>query len=81
MGIRSYYDAGLGENESTLPLLNLVALSVFMYMTGMGGNCGLNAGINATAKSFPERLVDFFKINLTLTVIAYPTFHYSVPQQ
>ncbi|KAF8522453.1 major facilitator superfamily domain-containing protein [Hysterangium stoloniferum] len=56
MGIRSYYDAGLAGSDNKLPFLNLVALSIFSFMTGVGGNCGLIAGTNATAKSFPERL-------------------------
>jgi hypothetical protein len=57
MGLRSYYDAGLPAGDEQLPFFSLVALSFFSFLTGLGGNCGLAAGINATAKSFPERMV------------------------
>ncbi|KAF8580797.1 MFS general substrate transporter [Ramaria rubella] len=54
-GLRRYYDAG-PSNDEKLPVLSLIAMSLFSYMTGAGGNCGLLAASNSTAKSFPERL-------------------------
>ncbi|KIJ24619.1 hypothetical protein M422DRAFT_274545 [Sphaerobolus stellatus SS14] len=54
-GLRSYFDAGpIGDDK--LPTASLIALSLFSYMTGVGGNCGLSAAVNSTAKSFPDRL-------------------------
>ena len=49
-------DAGSGDGMSTLSLSFL--LIVFcMFLTGCGGNSGLCACINATAKSFPDKTV------------------------
>lgn len=47
------YDAGPSTDDH-LPFSTLLALSVFSYMTGAGGNCGLTASVNTVAKSFPE---------------------------
>lgn len=55
MGLKVFYDNGaVGDS---LPVSSLIFLSAFSYMTGAGGNCGLTAGANSTAKSFPERMV------------------------
>lgn len=55
-GLRGYFDAG-PSSDKNLPLLSLIALSTFSYVTGAGGSAGLIASTNSTAKSFPERLV------------------------
>jgi hypothetical protein len=57
-GLRTYYDAGASSDEK-LPLSSLIIMSLFSYMTGAGGNAGLTAATNATAKSFPERMVNY----------------------
>ena len=71
-GIRYFYDAAGadtgaperlidtdgGEGMATLSISFL--LIVFcMFLTGCGGNSGLCAGINATAKSFSDKTVCF----------------------
>lgn len=50
-----YYNAG-PLTDDHLPLSTLLALSLFSYMTGAGGNCGLSAAMNSTAKSFPDHM-------------------------
>ena len=55
-GLRRYFDAG-PSNDGNLPLFSLIAMSVFSFMTGVGGNAGLTSATNATAKSFPDYMV------------------------
>lgn len=52
-GLWRNYNAGPSTDDH-LPFSTLLALSIFSYMTGAGGNCGLTASVNTTAKSFPE---------------------------
>ncbi|GJJ07849.1 hypothetical protein Clacol_002055 [Clathrus columnatus] len=54
-GLWRYYNAG-PLTDDHLPISTLVALSLFSYMTGAGGNCGLAASLNSTAKSFPDHM-------------------------
>ena len=61
-GLRGYFDAG-PSSDKNLPLLSLIALSTFSYVTGAGGSAGLIASINSTARSFPERLVSSIQIH------------------
>ncbi|KAE9407188.1 hypothetical protein BT96DRAFT_971416 [Gymnopus androsaceus JB14] len=53
-GIRLIYDAGLPANTSTLSTAMLALLIACSFMTGVGGNGGLAAAINTTAKTFPD---------------------------
>ncbi|KAH8104557.1 MFS general substrate transporter [Cristinia sonorae] len=55
-GIRHFYDAGLPEGVSELSTLSFCLLVVCGCLTGAGGNGGLASSMNATAKSFPDRL-------------------------
>ncbi|KAH7916644.1 major facilitator superfamily domain-containing protein [Hygrophoropsis aurantiaca] len=50
-GIRHIFDAGADPYLSSLSLGVLIICS---FMTGLGGNAGLGAAINTTAKSFPD---------------------------
>lgn len=71
-GIRYFYDAADGQpgapeklldadagSGNGMPTLSLSFLLVVfcMFLTGCGGNSGLCACINATAKSFPDKTV------------------------
>ncbi|KAN0140077.1 MFS general substrate transporter [Lactarius tabidus] len=53
-GIRTIFDAGLGEAQE-LSQLRLVLLVMCSLFTGSGGNAGMLSAINATAKSFPDQ--------------------------
>jgi MFS family permease len=55
-GIRSLFDAGLGEAYE-LSQLRFVLLVMCSLFTGIGGNAGIMSAINATAKSFPDQIV------------------------
>ncbi|KAF5352104.1 hypothetical protein D9757_013761 [Collybiopsis confluens] len=55
-GIQQIYNAGLPENTTTLSVPMLVLLIACSFMTGVGGNGGLAAAINTTAKSFPDKV-------------------------
>ncbi|KAF8120704.1 major facilitator superfamily domain-containing protein [Boletus edulis] len=52
LGIKRMYDDGIG-NAATVSPLHLALLVVCSFMTGLGGNAGLGAAMNTTAKSFP----------------------------
>lgn len=54
LGIRTAYDRGLEEGESTLSRGHLFALIFCSYLTGMGGNSAMSTAMNSTAKSFPD---------------------------
>ncbi|KAJ7600744.1 major facilitator superfamily domain-containing protein [Mycena floridula] len=54
-GIMSFYQIGLPTPTSTLPGVRFALLVLCSFMTGSGGNAGLTAAINSTAKSFPDR--------------------------
>lgn len=53
-GIKAIFDAGSGDPIS---LITFCALAFCSYITGIGGNGGLTSAMNATAKSFPDKLV------------------------
>lgn len=57
-GIRHYFDAA-----TSLSTLQLCTLVMFSFFTGIGGNAGLTSAMNATAKSFPDRMVRVLLIN------------------
>lgn len=59
-GIRLIYDAGLPEDATTLSTKMFILLVACSVMTGIGGNGGLAAAINTTAKSFPDKVVRLF---------------------
>jgi hypothetical protein len=63
-GMRHYFDAGVPMTDSiaaTISLFGFCVLVACCFMTGAGGNAGLTAGVNTTAKTFPDRAVsDFF---------------------
>ena len=59
-GIRWFYDTGLPEGTAELSTLGFCLLVVCGCLTGAGGNGGLASSMNATAKSFPDRLVSEF---------------------
>lgn len=50
------YDDGIGDGATVSPL-HLVLLVMCSFMTGLGGNAGLGAAMNTTAKSFPASAV------------------------
>lgn len=56
IGIRQMYDDGIGDGATVSPL-HLVLLVMCSFMTGLGGNAGLGAAMNTTAKSFPASAV------------------------
>lgn len=62
-GIRTVYDTGLPTDggadfaEGELPQTRLILLVLCGFLSGAGGNGGLTAAINTTAKSFPDRTV------------------------
>ncbi|KAG8220377.1 major facilitator superfamily domain-containing protein [Butyriboletus roseoflavus] len=53
LGIKQMYDDGIG-NDATVSVLHFALLVTCGFMTGLGGNAGLGAAINTTAKSFPS---------------------------
>ncbi|KAF9236916.1 major facilitator superfamily domain-containing protein [Melanogaster broomeanus] len=53
LGIKIIYDGGIGDRAS-VSSLELAVLVMCGYVTGLGGNAGLAASINTTAKSFPD---------------------------
>ncbi|KAI9566752.1 major facilitator superfamily domain-containing protein [Boletus coccyginus] len=53
LGIKQIYDDGIG-NGTTVSPVHFALLVVCGFMTGSGGNAGLNAAMNTTAKSFPS---------------------------
>ncbi|EIW81731.1 MFS general substrate transporter [Coniophora puteana RWD-64-598 SS2] len=53
LGIKHTYDNG--EPETEIEWHVIILLVVCGFLTGMGGNAGLAAGMNTTAKSFPEK--------------------------
>jgi MFS family permease len=61
-GIRTIFDAGLGEAQE-LSQLRLVLLVMCSLFTGSGGNAGMLSAINATAKSFPDQFVRSTKLH------------------
>ncbi|KAG6375350.1 major facilitator superfamily domain-containing protein [Boletus reticuloceps] len=52
LGIKQMYDDGVGSAATVSPL-HLASLVACSFMTGLGGNAGLGAAMNTTAKSFP----------------------------
>lgn len=68
-GIRHFYnsvDATAAENlarqavedeAEKLSFFSFCILVLCSYLTGAGGNGGLTSSVNATAKSFPDRMV------------------------
>lgn len=58
-GMKHMYDTGDSIGTATLALL-----MIFSYMTGAGGNSGLTAAVNATAKSFPDTQVSTTSITI-----------------
>ncbi|KAK7438917.1 hypothetical protein VKT23_017844 [Stygiomarasmius scandens] len=55
-GIRVIYDTGLPHSTTSLPTAIFLLLVLFSFMTGVGGNGGFSAALNATAKSFPDSM-------------------------
>ncbi|KAJ3740820.1 major facilitator superfamily domain-containing protein [Lentinula detonsa] len=55
-GIRIIYDAGLPKDVTTLSTVMFALLIACSFMTGVGGNGGLCAAINTTAKTFPDKV-------------------------
>lgn len=64
LGIKQMYDDGIGANGSTVSAVHLALLVACSFMTGLGGNGGLSAAINTTAKSFPSSSVRGFSLLL-----------------
>ncbi|KAH7927046.1 MFS general substrate transporter [Leucogyrophana mollusca] len=50
-GIRRIFDNGA---DPTISFVSLAVLIICSFMTGLGGNAGLAAAVNTTAKSFPD---------------------------
>ncbi|KAJ3777370.1 major facilitator superfamily domain-containing protein [Lentinula raphanica] len=55
-GIRFIYDAGLAKDVETLSTAMFIFLIGCSFMTGVGGNGGLCAAVNTTAKTFPDKV-------------------------
>ncbi|KAJ3719285.1 major facilitator superfamily domain-containing protein [Lentinula raphanica] len=55
-GIRFIYDAGLAKDVETLSTAMFILLIACSFMTGVGGNGGLCAAVNTTAKTFPDKV-------------------------
>lgn len=55
-GIRSIFDAGLGE-EKYLSTLRLIILVLCSFLSGVGGHAGMASAMNTTAKNFPDHMV------------------------
>lgn len=56
-GVRYFHDRGLPEGATEISTLSFCLLVACGFLTGSGGNGGLAGALNATAKSFPDRLV------------------------
>ena len=54
-GTRYIFD--IGSQVDKAPTGIVILLIVFAYMIGAGGHAGLTSGINATAKTFPDKAV------------------------
>jgi hypothetical protein len=54
-GIRMFYNGG--DSTTQLSSIALGLLVLCSFLTGMGGNGGLTASMNANAKSWPEKRV------------------------
>ena len=64
LGIKQMYDDGIG-NGATVSPVHLTLLVMCSIMTGLGGNAGLGAAMNATAKSFSATAVcTFFSMSI-----------------
>ena len=63
LGIKQMYDDGVG-NGTTVSPLHFTLLVVCGFMTGLGGNAGLSAAVNTTAKSFPYNAVRTLPLHL-----------------
>ncbi|KAF9067639.1 major facilitator superfamily domain-containing protein [Rhodocollybia butyracea] len=55
-GIRWIYDAGLPKDATELSNLAIASLIACSFMTGLGGNGGLTAATNTTARTFPDKV-------------------------
>ena len=72
------YDDGISD-ASTISVMHFALLVVCGFMTGLGGNAGIGAAINTTAKSFPPSSVCALSLafmpstcNLMLVSVALP---------
>ncbi|KAH7881863.1 major facilitator superfamily domain-containing protein [Phlebopus sp. FC_14] len=52
-GIKRMYDDGVGDG-ATVSTFHFAVLVACGFMTGLGGNAGLAASVNTTARSFPD---------------------------
>lgn len=57
--VRMFYDGTYTLPTDTATTLTpaVVALTIFEFMTGVGGNASITAALNTTARSFPDRSV------------------------
>lgn len=56
-GIKFIYDSGIRPGTSTIDSFTFFCLVVCGFMTGFGGNGGLQAAVNTAAKTYPDRTV------------------------
>ena len=58
-GIRAFYDGVFDflSPDGKVTWFAMALLVLFAICSGLGGNAGLTAAVNATAKSFPDTLV------------------------
>jgi len=54
LGMRQYYISGLPPNAAHLSVFSFLFLVVLAFFSGLGGNGGIMAAMNATAKSWPD---------------------------
>lgn len=67
--VRMFYDGLLSLSTDTLSTLTpmVVALTVFEFMTGSGGNACITAALNTSARCFPARSVSFCRVSARST--------------
>jgi MFS family permease len=64
-GIRSIFDAGLGEGTE-LSRVHFVILIFCSFITGLGSHAAMSSAMNTTAKSFPDSFVSLCHISCPL---------------
>lgn len=61
-GIKMLFDAGIPEGTTTISTTSLCLLVLCSWMAGSGGCGGATCAMNATAKSFPPKMVRFITV-------------------
>lgn len=56
-GIKMFFDAGIPEGATTMPMFSFILLVLCSLFTGSGGFGGFTSAVNSTAKTFPDKTV------------------------